>query len=114
VADPAYDIAVHLHKMDYLPEEEEHLLQLACSSLPKTLTAGLATDVPRYLRLERVKSVLVDAIRYHKTVQSTTGNVQVHELAFKYRMKLAKTACFLGNNLPSQKDIEKIFLEYEV
>jgi aminoglycoside phosphotransferase (APT) family kinase protein len=62
--DPVYDLAVHLHKMSYLPDEEERLLTMWAQ------TAGVddnwRADLVRYLRHERVKSAIVDSVRYAK------------------------------------------------
>jgi aminoglycoside phosphotransferase (APT) family kinase protein len=64
--DPVYDLAVHLHKMGYLPEEERRTVTGWAQALPAELTAEWERDVPTYLRHERVKSTIVDSVRYAK------------------------------------------------
>ncbi|MFL6077678.1 MAG: phosphotransferase family protein [Mycobacteriales bacterium] len=64
--DPVYDLAVHLHKMGYLPDEERGMVAGWAAALPPELTAEWERDVRTYLRHERVKSTIVDSVRYAK------------------------------------------------
>jgi aminoglycoside phosphotransferase (APT) family kinase protein len=67
--DPLYELAVHLHKMAYLPAEEDALLQQWASADPIAGWPGWEDDLERYLRHERIKSVVVDSIRYAKLIR---------------------------------------------
>lgn len=62
--DPVYDLAVHLHKMEYLPEEQSTMLARWAARLPAESTAGWEADLDRYLAHEQVKSAIVDSVRY--------------------------------------------------
>lgn len=70
LGDPVYDLAVHLHKMAYLPEEQSRLLARWAPAVPSGATEAWSADLQRYLRHERVKSAVVDSIRYAKLVRS--------------------------------------------
>ncbi|MEU6579116.1 phosphotransferase [Streptomyces sp. NPDC046805] len=61
--DPLYELAVHLHKMDYLSEEEEQVVTGWASVLGRQ-SVGWQDDLGRYLTHERIKSAVVDTVRY--------------------------------------------------
>ncbi|MGH8908766.1 MAG: phosphotransferase [Egibacteraceae bacterium] len=52
--DPLYDLAVHLHKMAYLPAEKDALLQRWASADPAASRPGWQDDLTTYLRHERI------------------------------------------------------------
>ncbi|MFC7548981.1 phosphotransferase family protein [Plantactinospora sp. GCM10030261] len=62
--DPVYDLAVHLHKMAYLPAEEADLLDRWRAGMPAAHMAGWEPDLDAYLGHERIKSAIVDTVRY--------------------------------------------------
>ncbi|TDD61251.1 hypothetical protein E1293_45095 [Actinomadura darangshiensis] len=62
--DPVYDLAVHLHKMAYLPEEEASLTTRWSSAMPSEHIVGWQDDLVAYRTHERIKSAIVDAVRY--------------------------------------------------
>ncbi|MEV6323825.1 aminoglycoside phosphotransferase family protein [Nocardia sp. NPDC051787] len=66
--DPLYDVATHLHKMGYLPDEQEAFLTAWCETEPEAASGARRRDLQTYLDHERVKSVLVDSIRYRKVL----------------------------------------------
>jgi aminoglycoside phosphotransferase (APT) family kinase protein len=72
--DPVYDIAIHLHKMTYVEAEERRLLDSWSSLLPAAATRAWESDLARYLVHERIKSVLVDTVRYTKLIADPTAN----------------------------------------
>ncbi|GAB3808800.1 phosphotransferase family protein [Micromonospora zhanjiangensis] len=63
-ADPVYDLAVHLHKMAYLPVEEATLLSRWQEIMPGGHVAAWEPDLDAYLGHERIKSSIVDTVRY--------------------------------------------------
>lgn len=71
--DPVYDLAVHLHKMAYQPSEQRAVCQYWVAALPATHTTGWVEDLPGYLRHERIKSAVVDTIRYTRLIAAGTG-----------------------------------------
>ncbi|MEV3992808.1 aminoglycoside phosphotransferase family protein [Streptomyces sp. NPDC049837] len=64
--DPMYEIAIHFHKMDYPDEQRTEVLRQWRDRLPPQCTAGPHTDLDLYMAHERVKSAIVDTIRYSK------------------------------------------------
>lgn len=66
--DPVYDVATHIHKMGYFPEEQETFLAAWVTAEPAAACGDWATDLRTYLNHERVKSVVVDAVRYTKVL----------------------------------------------
>jgi aminoglycoside phosphotransferase (APT) family kinase protein len=66
--DPVYDVASHLHKMGYFPDEQEALLTAWATAEPAAAVGEWTTDLQTYLNHERVKSVVVDAVRYAKVL----------------------------------------------
>ncbi|WP_280401054.1 phosphotransferase [Nocardia carnea] len=66
--DPVYDVATHIHKMGYFPDEQEAFLTAWVTAEPAAARDEWATDLRTYLNHERVKSVVVDAVRYAKVL----------------------------------------------
>lgn len=64
--DPVYEVALHLHKMDYPDDQREDLLRHWLRALPPETTAGWRRDLTTYLWHERIKSAIVDTVRYSK------------------------------------------------
>ncbi|WP_084219212.1 aminoglycoside phosphotransferase family protein [Spirillospora albida] len=62
--DPVYDLAVHIHKMGYLPDERDALITRWLAAMPSEHTAGWERDLDGYLTHERIKSAIVDSVRY--------------------------------------------------
>ncbi|UFS99588.1 phosphotransferase family protein [Nocardia huaxiensis] len=75
--DPVYDVATHLHKMGYLLEEQSAFLTLWARAEPESATGSWETDLQTYLNHERIKSVIVDSVRYSKVL--TTGSRSADE-----------------------------------
>lgn len=70
--DPVYDLAVHLHKMGYQPTEQTAVVNAWQQTLPRACTAGWEPDLEIYLTHERVKSAVVDTIRYADLIATAT------------------------------------------
>ncbi|MFF8829786.1 aminoglycoside phosphotransferase family protein [Streptomyces sp. NPDC015131] len=64
--DPMYEIAIHFHKMDYPEGQRDEVLRLWQERLPDRSTAGPRSDLDLYTAHERIKSAIVDTIRYSK------------------------------------------------
>ncbi|MEU2014091.1 phosphotransferase, partial [Nocardia sp. NPDC019302] len=73
--DPVYDVATHLHKMGYLPQEQDAFLASWIAAEPEAATGEWRRDLQTYLAHERVKSVIVDAVRYSKALRHGAGDV---------------------------------------
>ncbi|MBF6171053.1 phosphotransferase [Nocardia blacklockiae] len=66
--DPLYDVAVHLHKMSYLAAERERFVSAWTVAEPGAAHRGWEHDVEIYLVHERIKSAVLDAVRYAKII----------------------------------------------
>ncbi|MFH8617587.1 phosphotransferase family protein [Streptomyces sp. NPDC017979] len=74
--DPLYEIAVHFHKMDYPDHQRAEVLKKWRSRLPARCTAGPDAELDLYLAHERVKSAIVDTIRYSKQLAGADERVR--------------------------------------
>nr|WP_083905772.1 phosphotransferase [Nocardia transvalensis] len=66
--DPLYDVAIHLHKMNYLPAERERFVAAWTAAEPDAAHSGWEHDVEIYLAQARVRSAVLDAVRYAKII----------------------------------------------
>lgn len=107
--DPIYDLAVHMHKMGYPPADETRFIELTRDRLEGQTTTALERDIDLYRRHERMKSVIVDAVRYRK--QGTApgvGNAQVDYLAGKLAQKTTAAAPLWGSRSLSVPDAAEL------
>ena len=87
--DPVYDFAVHLHKMGYLPEERTSIEALWHRTLAPEFTAGWQADIETYLTHERIKSAIVDSVRYSQCVAEPANAPEpLPDLVAKLAIKL--------------------------
>ncbi|MFF4652627.1 aminoglycoside phosphotransferase family protein [Streptomyces sp. NPDC001380] len=86
--DPVYEIAVHLHKMDYVDAQRDEVLRLWQLRMPAELTAYWQDDLQVYLAHERVKSAVVDTVRYSKEFAAAEGRQERDRLARRLAGKL--------------------------
>ncbi|MFE2525301.1 phosphotransferase family protein [Streptomyces sp. NPDC059382] len=70
--DPMYEIGIHLHKMDYPEEQQAFLLRRWRETLPARFTTGPPADLDLYMTHERIKSAIVDTVRYSKQLAEAT------------------------------------------
>lgn len=70
--DPLYEFAVHIHKMAYLDDELEPLLSGWGKAVGADASRSWKQDFPTYLAHEKVKSAVVDSVRYTKEIVSPT------------------------------------------
>ncbi|OHV48901.1 hypothetical protein BCD48_13680 [Pseudofrankia sp. BMG5.36] len=70
--DPVYDLAVHLHKMAYQPDEEEPAKAAWRNAVSPETAAEWTTDLDTYLAHECVKSAVGDTVRYSKLIAAGT------------------------------------------
>ena len=68
--DPVYDLAVHLHKMAYRPDEAELVIDGWLAVAARGATTDWRADLEKYLRHEQVKSAIVDSVRYTRLIAS--------------------------------------------
>jgi aminoglycoside phosphotransferase (APT) family kinase protein len=79
-ADPVYDLAAHLHKTAYLPDEQDMMLNQWSQAFGRE-HPGWHDDLTAYLRHERVKSTVVDSVRYSKAMAAREQQPQWVERA---------------------------------
>ncbi|GGU87831.1 hypothetical protein GCM10010211_62570 [Streptomyces albospinus] len=86
--DPVYDLADHLHKMSYLPGEDARVRALWERAAPAECRPGWLNGLGFYLGYERMKSAVVDTVRWARRIAAaTTPEVRrslAGELAAKY------------------------------
>jgi aminoglycoside phosphotransferase (APT) family kinase protein len=101
--DPVYDLAVHLHKMGYSPSEYEAAQATWLASVPPEAAQSWEPDLDTYLTHERVKSAIVDTVRYTKII--TGGHASAHSQAELLRKLAGKleAAQATGGNWPGRK-----------
>jgi len=87
--DPVYDLAVHLHKMGYSPHEYAAMQDAWLAAVPGNAADRWRPDLDTYLSHERVKSAIVDTVRYTKIITSGSASPEREaELAGKLAGKL--------------------------
>jgi aminoglycoside phosphotransferase (APT) family kinase protein len=103
--DPVYDLAVHLHKMGYTPREYDTAVATWLASVPPHASQNWEPDLDAYLAHERVKSAVVDAVRYAKIIASGQASARHEaELLTKPAGKL-RAAQATGGNWPDSKPL---------
>ena len=96
--DPVYDLAIHLHKMGYSPAEYAAAQAAWLSAVPGQASEGWEPDLDTYLIHERVKSAIVDTVRYAKIIASGSATAEREaELAGKLAGKLSAAQATRGN-----------------
>lgn len=87
--DPLYELAVHLHKMAYFDDERDAVTRGWLQAMPRALTQAWEGDLSAYLAHERMKSAIVDTVRYTQLVRSgELGHEQEQHLLRKLTHKL--------------------------
>ncbi|MBQ0868670.1 aminoglycoside phosphotransferase family protein [Streptomyces sp. RK75] len=75
--DPLYDLATHLHLMDYPARQQADVVEewrRTVTPLLPGADAGLAQDLPRYLDYKRAQSVFTDVVRQAVAVSAAVGS----------------------------------------
>ncbi|MFF0614149.1 phosphotransferase [Nocardia tengchongensis] len=86
--DPVYDVASHLHKMGYQPDEYATFLNLWATAEPEASAGRWEADLRTYLDHERIKSTIVDSVRYAKVLEA--GDRSLEEQAALVRNLVGK------------------------
>ncbi len=92
IGDPIYDLAVHFHKMRYAPDQETHFIDAYIAEVDLHLTQRrVRTQVDQYLKLERVKSAIIDAYRIRGDLLSRKySDTRADQEVARYAGKLQK------------------------
>jgi aminoglycoside phosphotransferase (APT) family kinase protein len=95
--DPLYELAVHLHKMRYQPGDHDVVLRGWLEAIPPERTHGWENDLAIYLAHERVKSAIVDTVRYSQLIADGTLSIEEeHHLVAKLVEKLTAAGAVWG------------------
>lgn len=70
--DPMYEIGIHFHKMDYPHDQQAEVFRRWREKLPAQATAGPLGDLELYMAHERIKSAIVDTVRYSKQLAAAS------------------------------------------
>nr|WP_147664609.1 aminoglycoside phosphotransferase family protein [Candidatus Prometheoarchaeum syntrophicum]QEE17725.1 Phosphotransferase enzyme family protein [Candidatus Prometheoarchaeum syntrophicum] len=101
VADPFYDIATHLHKMNYAPGQELIFLETYLGQLRATLGFKDSwNQIQIYLQLERIKSAIVDLVRMAERFQAESSESQRKSIATDYQKIIEKAWGVWNKDLP--------------
>ncbi|MER5762320.1 phosphotransferase [Streptomyces sp. NPDC002082] len=68
--DPMYEIGIHFHKMDYPEDQRAAVLGRWRDRLQPRFTDGPLDDLDLYVAHERIKSAIVDTVRYSKQLRA--------------------------------------------
>jgi len=83
--------------MGYQPDEDEAMRAAWLAAVPAEITEGWKADLGIYLAHERVKSAIVDTIRYTKLIASTAASgKRAVGLAGKLADKLTAASTAVG------------------
>jgi aminoglycoside phosphotransferase (APT) family kinase protein len=95
--DPLYELAVHLHKMAYFPDERDTLLRGWQRVMPAELLRDWERDLAAYLAHERAKSGVVDTVRYTRLItEGRLSGEQEAQLITKLTGKLNAAGAVWG------------------
>ncbi|SNQ47867.1 conserved hypothetical protein [Frankia canadensis] len=107
--DPVYDLAVHLHKMAYRPDEEDAAQAAWHAAVPAESAVQWTADLAIYLAHERVKSAIVDTVRYTKLITARSESPAAEAaLLDKLTTKLtAAHAVWRTGHHPDRREVER-------
>ncbi|MGF6884858.1 aminoglycoside phosphotransferase (APT) family kinase protein [Nocardia sp. GAS34] len=91
--DPLCEVAIHLHKMTYLPGEQHRFLTSWTAAEPQAATGCWEHDLRLYLVHEQIKSAVLEAVRYAKIISEDDSTpAEQHLLVTKLVTKLEVAA----------------------
>ncbi|MER6143519.1 aminoglycoside phosphotransferase family protein [Streptomyces sparsogenes] len=108
--DPVYDLADHLHKMSYLPAEDERITAAWARVAPPECRAGWEEDLRFYRAYERMKSAVVDTVRWARLIASAAEPQERRAYAVELADKLdAARPCWTpaSDTVLTPDDIER-------
>lgn len=103
--DPLYELAVHIHKMGYQDHERDAVQLQWLATMPAKATWRWRADLNAYLAHERVKSAIVDTVRYTQLIRD--GADSVEHLIDKLVAKLVAAHSIWGTRPPTPRVIAK-------
>lgn len=107
--DPAFELATHIHKTGYTVDDEARLLACMAEHEDAGESAALFDDMHIYRAHERVKSVIVDVVRYRERVAAAAGTDQTARwLAARLAAKLRDAASVWHGDAASEERVEEV------
>ncbi|MCF6524177.1 aminoglycoside phosphotransferase family protein [Streptomyces sp. JJ36] len=83
IGDPLYDLATHLHLMEYPPGQEREAIEGWRAAVAPALPgadAGIAADLPRYRDYKRAQSVFTDVVREAQKLDTASPGERTAQL----------------------------------
>ncbi len=120
VGDPLYDLATHLHLMNYPVDQQHEVEEQWRATMHEVLpgaTAGFHADLPRYLAYKRAQSVFTDVVRQAMALRSCeTPEERAHQLkrtgmTIKGVLERARSSLNPAT-VPDAETIESIYAEF--
>lgn len=82
LGDPVYDLVINVQRMGYRPDEAAYVIATWSRALPPEFTVGWDIDLPAYQIHEKVKSAVVDVVRWARHFAfDNVGAEREHALA---------------------------------
>jgi aminoglycoside phosphotransferase (APT) family kinase protein len=99
--DPLADVATHLHKMGYTPDEQQRFLAEWQTAEPAAATEDWEHDLQTYLAHERIKSAVIDSIRFATVIAEGNRSPEEQQYMLKaLTRKLSLAAALWGLSEP--------------
>lgn len=106
--DPVYDLADHLHKMAYLPNDRRAVTEGWQRSAPGECRARWRDDLDYYLAYEAVKSAVVDTVRWGRRIAEAGNAEERQTLCRELAGKLAAARAHWSAAAPCVLEPEEI------
>lgn len=107
-ADPVYELAVHLHKMKYPEVEELAFIDGWTDAIGAHYSVGWRDDLRIYRDHERVKSAIVDAIRYSRRLRVRAGSPERPALVDSLTQKLIEAQEVWGGPATTREAVDAL------
>ncbi|MFI8964243.1 aminoglycoside phosphotransferase family protein [Streptomyces sp. NPDC053493] len=106
--DPVYDLADHLHKTAYSMADRDRVLAGWQRVAPQDCRVGWWEGVEYYSAYERMKSAVVDTVRWGRRIARASTGTERTRLADELRDKLLRGAPHWGGGAPpAVEEIER-------
>lgn len=118
--DPLYDLATHLHLMDYPADQEREMVERWRRAVGPDRSAGAAEDLPHYRAYKRVQSVCTDVLRttarlgqFEEPPGSSAGRVRLRGAAtIMWRALAAAREPLDLPQTPPMEHVEAVFADW--
>ncbi|MFE2057514.1 phosphotransferase [Streptomyces sp. NPDC059446] len=95
--DPVYDLADHVHKMGYVPADEVRAVRNWVGVAPERCSRGWGEALDFYIAYERVKSSVVDTVRWsRRIVNEAEGSFARHAAVTELTGKINQARPYWG------------------